>query len=90
VIDLQRPQTFNTIRVRENLRLGQRVEAFAVDAWRDGSWREIAAATSIGSCRLIRTAEDVTAARVRLRVTQSPVAPALSEIALFQGPRTTA
>jgi alpha-L-fucosidase len=51
VIDLQRPQTFNTVRVRENLRLGQRVEAFAVDAWRDGAWREIGAATSIGSCR---------------------------------------
>jgi alpha-L-fucosidase len=84
ILDLKRSETFNVVRVREDLRLGQRVDAFAVDAWQDGAWREIGKATSIGNCRLIRTAADITAQRVRVRVTASPVPQALSEIALFR------
>lgn len=83
VIELNRPVTFNVIRVREDIRLGQRVDAFAVDAWTDAQWRTVAEATSIGPCRLIRTAEDVTATRVRLRVLQSAAPPKISEFGLF-------
>lgn len=43
----------------------------------------IAKGTSIGSCRLVRMRDDVIAGRVRLRITQSPVCPALSEFGLF-------
>jgi alpha-L-fucosidase len=80
-----RPETFDIVRIRENIRLGQRIEAVALDSWQDGAWREFAQATSIGACRLIRTAEPVTSPRLRLRVTKSPVAPALSELAVFRG-----
>lgn len=83
VLDFGRAVTFDIVRLRENLRLGQRIEAVAVDGWENGSWRELATATSIGSCRLIRLDSPVTAPRMRLRVTKSPVAPALSELAVF-------
>ncbi len=83
VVEFDRPVTFNVIRLRENLRLGQRVEAFAVDRRQGGDWEPFASGTSIGSCRLIRTPRDVTAEQVRLRITQSPVCPALSEFGLF-------
>lgn len=83
VFDLPRPTKFNVVRVRENLKLGQRVEGVAVDAWLSGAWKEIAQASSIGSCRLIRLGEVKDTNRVRLRVTQSPVCPALSEFGLF-------
>jgi alpha-L-fucosidase len=76
---------FSVVRLRENIRLGQRIEGFAIDAWGDNDWRTIAAGTSIGPCRLIRVDEPVATNRVRLRVTQSPVCPALSEFALFAG-----
>jgi alpha-L-fucosidase len=33
---LGRERTFNVVRVREYLPLGQRVEAFALDVWKDG------------------------------------------------------
>lgn len=81
--DLPRPTAFNVVRLRENIRLGQRVEAVTIDTWRDGAWNTIAEATSIGSCRLIRLGEPVRADRLRLRVAKSPVCPALSEFALF-------
>jgi alpha-L-fucosidase len=83
VLDLGQETAFNVIRVRENIKLGQRVEGIAVDQWKDGGWVTIGEAGSVGSCRLIRTAEKVTTSKLRLRVTKSPVCPALSEFGLF-------
>lgn len=85
VVELGREATFNVVDLREHLPLGQRVEAFAVDAWRDGRWVEFAAGTSIGNRRLLRGAR-VTASRVRLRITQAPVAPAIAEFGLYAEP----
>ena len=81
-LDLGREQTFNDVRVREYLPLGQRVEAFAVDVWKNNEWQTFATGTSIGSCKLLR-GEPVTTTKVRLRITSAPVCPALSELALF-------
>ena len=82
-LQFSRPATFQVVRIRENIRLGQRIEAFAVDTWNDAAWRTAAEATSIGNCRLLRLSEPVTTSRVRLRITKSPVCPAISELALF-------
>jgi alpha-L-fucosidase len=83
VLDLGRPITFNVVRLREYLPLGQRIEEFAIDQWKGGRWVEFAASTSIGNCRLIRGAT-ITTHKVRLRITKSPVSPALSELGLFE------
>ena len=40
-IELPEPATFDVIRLREQIRLGQRVEAFRVEAWVDGAWKTI-------------------------------------------------
>ena len=85
-LELQRPVTFNVVRLRENIRLGQRVEAFAVERWEQGAWKKIAEGTSIGSCRLIRLGEAVTTTKVRLRITRCPVCPAISELGLYRQP----
>ncbi|MHB1036826.1 MAG: alpha-L-fucosidase [Pirellulales bacterium] len=85
VLDLGQPVTFNVVRIRECLPLGQRVDAFALDAWKDGKWQEFAAGTSIGNQRLVASGE-VTTAKVRLRITKAPVAPAISEVGLFRMP----
>ncbi len=82
VLDLGAPQTFDVIRLREYLPLGQRVGTFAVDAWQEDGWREIARGTAIGSQRLIRTAATTTS-KVRLRITEAAACPAIAEVALF-------
>jgi len=84
-LDLGREVTFNVVRLREYLPLGQRVEAVALDQWRDGRWVQFARATSVGNCRLVR-GSPVTTSKVRLRITQAPVCPAVSEVALFVEP----
>jgi alpha-L-fucosidase len=85
VLDLGQPVTFNVVRLREHIPLGQRVDRFALDAWQEGKWEEFAAGTSIGAQRLVIT-RDVTASKVRLRITQAPVCPAISELGLYARP----
>jgi alpha-L-fucosidase len=87
VLDLGKAATFNVVRLREFLPLGQRIEAFALDQWRDGQWAEFASGTSVGHCRLIR-GPAITTTKVRLRITKAPVCPALAEVGLFGEPGT--
>ena len=82
-------KTFNLIKLREDIRLGLRVEGVAVDAFVGGEWKELAKAESIGSCHLWRVPKTTTA-KVRIRVTKSEVAPALSDFGLFLEPEFAA
>jgi len=66
--------------------LGQRVEAFALDEWKDGKWQEFSKGTSIGSQRLVRLTSSINTTQLRLRITKSPVCPAISEFGLFIEP----
>jgi alpha-L-fucosidase len=85
VLTFGKPITFNVVSLREYLPLGQRVEAFALDQFKDGRWVECARGTSIGNLRLVR-GDYVTTDKVRLRITQSPVCPALAEFGLYAEP----
>lgn len=86
VLELKKAGSFNIVRLRENIKLGQRIEALAVDAWVNHQWKEIATATSIGGNRLIRLPNYVNTNKVRLRIVKSPVCIALSDFALFAEP----
>jgi len=86
LIDLAQKQTFNVIRLRENIKLGQRITSFAVDAFMSGAWKQVAAATSIGSNRLLRLPQNITASRLRLRITGAHACVALSDFSLFREP----
>jgi alpha-L-fucosidase len=86
VLAWARPVTFNVVSLRERLPLGQRIDAFALDQWQDGRWVEFAKGASIGHLRLVR-GQFITTDKVRLRVTQAPVCPALAAIGLFAEPR---
>ena len=85
VLTFPAPVTFNVVRLREYLPLGQRVDAFALDAWTDGRWQEFAAAEAIGAQRVLST-RYITTERVRLRITQAAACPAISEFGLFAMP----
>jgi len=82
-LDLKRPAAFNVIRVREDIRQGQRIDAFTIYAEVDGNWETIAEATSIGPRRLFRLGRNVTAGRVRLRIAQQSAKAEITELALF-------
>jgi len=85
VLEFAHPITFNVVSLRECLPLGQRIEAFALDQWKDSTWVEFASGTSIGNLRLVR-GDFLTTSKVRLRITQAPVCPALAEFGLYAEP----
>ncbi len=82
VLTFPKPVAFSVVSLREFLPLGQRIEAFALDRWENGSWVQFAEGTSIGHLRLIRLPK-IETEKVRLRITKSPVCPAVSEFGLF-------
>lgn len=78
-------RAFSLFRIRENIKLGQRVESFKVDAWVNGGWSEIAAGTSIGTARILLF-PTIRTNKIRVRFENCVVAPAISEIAVFNMP----
>ena len=88
VIDFNQPTTFSVISLREDIRLGERVDHWALDAWQDGAWQEFAADTGIGSRHLWRGAP-VTASKIRLRVLQSSAKHVISEFAVYLEPEAS-
>lgn len=89
-IRLSAPATFDVIRLREQIRLGQRVEAFEIDAWIDNTWTPIHSGQTIGNQVLARLEKPVTTDRVRLRITRCPAAPCIAELSLLKMPAMAA
>jgi alpha-L-fucosidase len=71
--------------LQEQIKVGQRIEEFFLDAWTGSAWKEIVRSTTVGFKRLLRFPE-VAAAKVRLRITRSRVCPTLSNFGLFRAP----
>jgi alpha-L-fucosidase len=79
----KKPITFDIIQVKENIKLGQRIDSIHVDIFKDQKWQRLANATSIGSNRIIRLTKAAIADQVRICV-YAPVGIAVSEIGLFK------
>jgi len=83
--DLGGDRTFNVAELAEHIATGQRISAFALEAWDGGHWKEFARGTTVGYKRLLRFPE-VTTSKVRLRILDSRVCPTLSSVGLYQAP----
>lgn len=87
--DLQKEKTFDCAELVENIGVGQRVELFRLEAFRDAAWREFARGTTIGYKRLLRFPL-VTTQRVRLVIERSRTSPTLTSFGLFKSPPAVA
>ncbi|MFO1490697.1 MAG: hypothetical protein U1F77_03345 [Kiritimatiellia bacterium] len=83
VLEFPKPVSFNLVRLREHLPLGQRIRRRSLDHWKGGRNGGITRETSVGNCRLIWIG-DVTVSKLRLRIHQASAAPALSEFGLYR------
>lgn len=80
VVTASNPVTINRVAIREDIAAaGERVEKHAVDVWTDGQWKEVAQATNIGYRRIVRFPE-VTTDKIRLRIIESRLTPAIARI----------
>lgn len=78
------PVELDLIRLRENIKLGQRVDKVVVSTWDNGAWKEVATATSVGSCRLIHLDQPLKTARMRVTFQTAAPCLAISEIGIFK------
>ena len=75
--------TFNRVVLQEQIKRGQRVEEFTIEAPRaDGQWRKIGGGTTIGYKRIIAV-PDQSGTQLRIRFDRYRVAPTIAEVGLF-------
>ncbi len=86
-ISLKKPTTFDVVRLREQIRLGQRVTGFKLEARVNGNWQVIDdAGQTIGHQVMRKLEAPVTADAVRLTITGSRACPCISELSLLRMP----
>lgn len=88
-LTFKKPVRFSLIQLRENIKLGQRIDSVQVDILKGTQWVQIAKATSIGANRIIRLAKAETAEKVRIHI-YAPVSITLSEAGLYLEPEILA
>ena len=82
-IDFDIPAEFNRFLVQEDIRFGQRVKEFTLEALVENKWKQIAAQTTIGRKRILRF-PNVTASQLRLNIIDSKASPVVSNIGVYQ------
>lgn len=82
-ITLPKAQRFDTFMIQEAIgRYGQRIEAFALDAYMGGSWQTIAESGTVGYKRILRF-DGIKTNKLRVRILKSRIAPTVSNLGLF-------
>jgi alpha-L-fucosidase len=76
---------FDVALLQEEIRAGQRVEEFGLEAWDGQAWKPFAGGTTIGGKRLLRF-QEVTTNRVKLTIKRSRTSPTLSAFGLYKLP----
>jgi len=85
-VDLGRPVRFNVSRVEEAISLGQRVEAYRIEAQIGGRWKTIAKGTTIGHKKLDRF-DTIETRKVRLVIEKSRACPVIRSFGLHLAPK---
>ncbi|MDI3420059.1 alpha-L-fucosidase [Streptomyces luteolus] len=70
-LDLGRPVEVDRVRLAEDVRRGQQIEAYVVEAEVDGGWTAVAGQGVMGASRILPLPAPVTARRWRVRITAS-------------------
>lgn len=82
-VDFPHPETIDTALAMEWLNVGQRIERYAVEVWKDGAWKRVAGAQAIGHMKIDHFAP-VTTTRVRLEILASAGTARIREFQLFR------
>ena len=85
-IDFGSPTTLNRFLVQEDIRLGQRVKEFTLEALSDGGWKDIAHETTIGRKRILRF-HNVTADKLKFTILDSKACLVISNIEVYKAPK---
>jgi alpha-L-fucosidase len=80
--NVRRGEIVNTILLQEDIRRGQRVEHFTIEAYYNGRWHHITEGTTIGYKRLLRFS-DCRAERIRVTIDECRTSAYISNVELY-------
>lgn len=80
--DLEETAEISRFLVQEYIKLGQRVQAFTVEAFVNDQWTEIASETTIGNKRILRFTPVITN-KVRFTILKSKACPVISNVEIY-------
>ena len=72
----------NTVLLQEDIRRGQRVERFTIEAYVDGTWHTVAEGTTIGYKRLLKF-EECAAERIRVTINECRATANIKNVAAY-------
>ncbi len=81
-LKFKEPTPLNYVLIQENLKLGQRVKSFSVEAFTDGEWKQVAQGTTIGFKRILGI-DRVKAEQIRVNITDSRACPVISNVEVY-------
>jgi len=82
ILKPEREITINTIIIREDIKYGQRIREYRVEAKKNDKWETIAAGSSVGN-RRIQKINTTNATEFRLQITESIKEPVVREFSLY-------
>ena len=85
IIDLGSETKVNRILLQEYIRLGQRVQAFKIEAQADGEWKQLLEGTTIGY-KVIRKFPLTVTSKIKVTFTRLKACPLISNIELYRAP----
>ncbi|MCA1760207.1 MAG: alpha-L-fucosidase, partial [Bacteroidales bacterium] len=85
-INFKKPTEMNRFLIQEDIRLGQRVKKFKLEALVEEGWQLIARETTIGRKRILRF-PNVSATKLRLTIEDAKASPAISNIEVYRAPK---
>ena len=85
VFEFDKPIAIDRVLLQENIKLGQRVKAFTVEAKVNGEWKTVASETTIGYKRILRI-DRTTSSALRINITDSKASIVISNIQAFNAP----
>ncbi len=88
-IRFEKPEKMNRFLIQENIRLGQRVKKFKLEALVGETWQTLADETTIGRKRILRFPA-VEATKLRVTIEDSKASPAISNVGVYYAPELTA
>ena len=78
-----RPHTIGFIKLKENVRMSQRIERFTVEAETDGAFRTVYTGTTVGYQRIVPL-NGITTSALRVSVTDARTVPTLSFLGVYE------
>ena len=82
---LDEQKTFDILMLQENILVGQRIESFYLEIWKNEKWNKVAEGTTVGYKRLLRFPAE-TSDKVRLIISKSRQSPTLLSFGLYKRP----